>query len=154
MFTKPNGGKKSTLTMTHVVTRGKCGMRIFLFGAGKRLSPSYRTGGRLMRVVSRVAFRRMDARFTPPALASRRLIVSNLFNSKLGGPLDKKFTTMIGCVGSSPTAMTSVSVPSKLVKRRGAFGIQTGVVQTSIAFDLRLPGLTFLFTRGTRFVKR
>lgn len=154
MFTKPNGGNKSTLTITHVLSRGKCGARMCLFGPGNRLSPSYRAGGRLIRVTRRIAFRRVDARFIPPALAPSRLIVSKLFNSKLGGPLDKKFTTIIGCVGSSPTVMMTVSVPSKLVKRRGAFGIGGGVVHTSMAFDLRLPGLTFLFTRGARCMNR
>lgn len=96
----------------------------------------------------------MDARFMPPALAVSRLMISKLFNSKLGGPLDNNFTTMIGCVGTSPTAMITVSVPSKLVKRRGAFGMGTGVVHTRLALDLRLPGLTFLFTRGSRFMNR
>lgn len=81
-------------------------------------------------------------------------MMSKLFNSKLGGPLGNKFTTMIGCVGTSGTRMMTVSMPSKLVYRSGACGVHRGVVHTSIALDVRLPGLSFLFPRGRSVMNR
>lgn len=130
-------------------------MSIFLFGVRGRLSRRY-TGGhsqlidrKLTRGLARVA-----SGFRPPRLARGALMISKLFNSKLGRPLSNKFTSLIDCVGRSPTRIIDVSVPSKLVARDGQPRSGPTMIETGIALALRAGGLTVFFTSYRRCLNR
>lgn len=124
---------------------------MFLFGIRGGLSTSYTAGGgQLVRNGHIGRFARIAIGFSPPRLRTKVLIISNLFNDKLGGPLTNKFTTVIGCVGRDTTGVIDVSLPSNLVDRSGSCGVDTGVVHTSLALALRRGGLSVVVTSGRR----
>lgn len=152
VFAGPGNNGGDALAVARILSEKGYLVEAILFNTSGNLSDDCRANMERLKD-TKVAFTEVTAKFEPPILTEKDLVIDGLFGSGLNKPLSGGFAAVVKYINASPSKVVSIDIPSGLMCEDNTYNnIKNHIIHANVTLSLQLPKLAFLFAENEEFV--